>query len=195
MDFIRGLGVGDDAAALVAGALHRPVALLPRARPARRAEPPAASGDGDPRSAHGRRRRRAPVHQPHGPMGRVGLPVGRPARSASGSGCTPPAGSPTRPPSSGSAPESRVGGVVAYLVFATAFGGEAFRVIAAIGILALGLALTDRGPRGSPQPEVADRLGPRPSRRCLSNQARIRSIRSMRRSGRPLLFISWCSSG
>ena len=38
-----------------------------------------------------------------------------------------------------------VGGVVAYLVFATAFGGEAFRVIAAIGILALGLALTVGG--------------------------------------------------
>ena len=37
------------------------------------------------------------------------------------------------------------GGVVAYLVFATAFGGEAFRVIAAIGILALGLALTVGG--------------------------------------------------
>ena len=38
-----------------------------------------------------------------------------------------------------------VGGVVAYLVFATAFGGEAFRVIAAIGIIALGLALTVGG--------------------------------------------------
>lgn len=38
-----------------------------------------------------------------------------------------------------------VGGVVAYLVFATAFGGEAFRVIAALGILALGLALTIGG--------------------------------------------------
>jgi hypothetical protein len=37
------------------------------------------------------------------------------------------------------------GGVVAYLVFAMAFGGEAFRVIAAIGILALGLALTVGG--------------------------------------------------
>lgn len=37
------------------------------------------------------------------------------------------------------------GGVVAYLVFATAFGGEAFRLIAAIGILALGLALTVGG--------------------------------------------------
>ena len=43
-----------------------------------------------------------------------------------------------------------VGGVVAYLVFATAFGGEAFRVVAAIGILALGLALTVGG--------LADRL-------------------------------------
>ncbi len=42
------------------------------------------------------------------------------------------------------------GGVVAYLVFAIAFGGEAFRVIAAIGILALGLALTVGG--------LADRL-------------------------------------
>jgi hypothetical protein len=38
-----------------------------------------------------------------------------------------------------------VGGVVAYLVFATAFGGEAFRVVAAIGILGLGLALTVGG--------------------------------------------------
>jgi hypothetical protein len=38
-----------------------------------------------------------------------------------------------------------VGGVVAYLVFAIAFGGEAFRVIAAIGIIALGLALTIGG--------------------------------------------------
>ncbi|HUF07178.1 MAG TPA: hypothetical protein VMP86_07300 [Candidatus Binatia bacterium] len=37
------------------------------------------------------------------------------------------------------------GGVIAYLVFATAFGGEAFRLIAAIGILALGLALTIGG--------------------------------------------------
>ena len=34
------------------------------------------------------------------------------------------------------------GGVVAYLVFATAFGGEAFRLIAAIGIIALGISLT-----------------------------------------------------
>jgi hypothetical protein len=38
-----------------------------------------------------------------------------------------------------------LGGVVAYLVFATAFGGEAFRLVAAIGILALGLALTVGG--------------------------------------------------
>jgi hypothetical protein len=38
-----------------------------------------------------------------------------------------------------------VGGVVAYLVFATAFGGEAFRVVAAIGLLALGAALTIGG--------------------------------------------------
>ena len=38
-----------------------------------------------------------------------------------------------------------LGGVVAYLVFATAFGGEAFRVVAALGILALGLALTIGG--------------------------------------------------
>jgi hypothetical protein len=43
-----------------------------------------------------------------------------------------------------------VGGVLAYLVFATAFGGEAFRLVAAIGILALGLALTVGG--------LADRL-------------------------------------
>jgi len=38
-----------------------------------------------------------------------------------------------------------VGGVVAYLVFATAFGGEAFRIVAAFGIIALGLALTIGG--------------------------------------------------
>ena len=38
-----------------------------------------------------------------------------------------------------------VAGVVAYLVFATAFGGEAFRIIAAVGVLALGLALTIGG--------------------------------------------------
>jgi hypothetical protein len=38
-----------------------------------------------------------------------------------------------------------VGGVVAYLVLATAFGGEAFRLVAAIGIIALGLALTIGG--------------------------------------------------
>ena len=43
-----------------------------------------------------------------------------------------------------------VGGLVAYTVFATAFGGEAFRLIAAIGIIALGLALTVGG--------LADRL-------------------------------------
>jgi hypothetical protein len=38
-----------------------------------------------------------------------------------------------------------LGGVVAYLVFATTFGGEAFRLVAAIGILALGAALTVGG--------------------------------------------------
>jgi len=43
-----------------------------------------------------------------------------------------------------------VGGVVVYLVFATAFGGEAFRLIGAIGILALGLVLIVGG--------LADRL-------------------------------------
>jgi hypothetical protein len=37
------------------------------------------------------------------------------------------------------------GGAVAYLVFATAFGGEAFRLVAAIGIILLGLALTIGG--------------------------------------------------
>jgi hypothetical protein len=42
------------------------------------------------------------------------------------------------------------GGVLAYLVFATAFGGEAFRLVAAIGILAIGLSLTVGG--------LADRL-------------------------------------
>jgi hypothetical protein len=38
-----------------------------------------------------------------------------------------------------------VGSVVAYLALATAFGGEAFRLIGAIGIIALGLALTVGG--------------------------------------------------
>jgi hypothetical protein len=38
-----------------------------------------------------------------------------------------------------------LGGVIAYLVFSTAFGGEAFRVVAAVGIIALGLALTVGG--------------------------------------------------
>jgi hypothetical protein len=43
------------------------------------------------------------------------------------------------------------GGVLAYLVFATTFGGEeAFRIVAAIGIIALGMALTVGG--------LADRL-------------------------------------
>lgn len=42
------------------------------------------------------------------------------------------------------------GGVVAYLAFATAFGGEAFRLVAAVGIIALGAALTIGG--------LADRL-------------------------------------
>ena len=37
------------------------------------------------------------------------------------------------------------GGVVAYVAFATAFGGEAFRLVAAIGIIALGMALTVGG--------------------------------------------------
>ena len=50
-----------------------------------------------------------------------------------------------------------VGALVAYLVFATAFGGEAFRLVAAIGIIALGLALTvgglaERLSRKSPAP-------------------------------------------
>jgi hypothetical protein len=38
-----------------------------------------------------------------------------------------------------------LGGVVAYLVFATAFGGEAFRLIAAVGIIGLGLILVAGG--------------------------------------------------
>jgi hypothetical protein len=42
------------------------------------------------------------------------------------------------------------GGVLAYLAFATAIGGEAFRLVAAIGIILLGLALTVGG--------LADRL-------------------------------------
>ena len=35
--------------------------------------------------------------------------------------------------------------MLAYLAFATAFGGEAFRLVAAIGIIALGLTLTFGG--------------------------------------------------
>jgi hypothetical protein len=42
------------------------------------------------------------------------------------------------------------GGVIAYLVLATAFGGEAFRLVGALGIIALGLALAVGG--------LADRL-------------------------------------
>ena len=37
------------------------------------------------------------------------------------------------------------GGVVAYLAFATAFGGEAFRLVGAIGIIILGVALVSGG--------------------------------------------------
>ncbi len=37
------------------------------------------------------------------------------------------------------------GSVVAYLAIATAFGGEAFRLVGAVGIIALGLALTVGG--------------------------------------------------
>lgn len=37
------------------------------------------------------------------------------------------------------------GGVIAYLAFATAFGGEAFRLVAAVGVIALGMALTVGG--------------------------------------------------
>lgn len=37
------------------------------------------------------------------------------------------------------------GGLIAYLVLATAFGGEAFRLVGALGIIALGLALTVGG--------------------------------------------------
>ena len=50
-------------------------------------------------------------------------------------------------------------GVVAYLALATAFGGEAFRLIGALGIIGLGLALTVGGlaqrlARKSPPPSV-----------------------------------------
>jgi hypothetical protein len=50
-------------------------------------------------------------------------------------------------------------GVIAYLALATAFGGEAFRLIGALGIIALGLALTVGGlaqrlARKSPPPSV-----------------------------------------
>lgn len=43
-----------------------------------------------------------------------------------------------------------IGAAVAYLAFATAFGGEAFRVVGSVGIIALGLALIAGG--------LADRL-------------------------------------
>ena len=42
------------------------------------------------------------------------------------------------------------GSVIAYLALSTAFGGEAFRLVGALGIIALGLALTIGG--------LADRL-------------------------------------
>ena len=50
-------------------------------------------------------------------------------------------------------------GVIAYLALATAFGGEAFRLIGGLGIMALGLALTvgglaERLARKSPPPTV-----------------------------------------
>ena len=38
-----------------------------------------------------------------------------------------------------------VGAAIAYLAFATAFGGETFRLIGAIGIIVLGLALVAGG--------------------------------------------------
>lgn len=38
-----------------------------------------------------------------------------------------------------------IGGAFAYLAFATAFGGEAFRIIGSLGIIALGLALVAGG--------------------------------------------------
>lgn len=38
-----------------------------------------------------------------------------------------------------------IGALVAYLAFATAFGGEAFRLVGAIGIITLGLALVAGG--------------------------------------------------
>jgi hypothetical protein len=38
-----------------------------------------------------------------------------------------------------------IGGVLAYLVFANVFGGEAFRLVAGAGIIVLGLALTIGG--------------------------------------------------
>ena len=63
------------------------------------------------------------------------------------------------PPSSGSAPAWPAAAVIAYLALATAFGGEAFRLIGALGIIALGLALTMGGlaqrlARKSPPPSV-----------------------------------------
>jgi hypothetical protein len=59
-------------------------------------------------------------------------------------------------------------GVVAYLALATAFGGEAFRLIGALGIIALGLALTVGGlaqrlARKSPPPTVPPSAPPSPS--------------------------------
>ena len=77
------------------------------------------------------------------------------------------------------------GGVVAYLAFATAFGGEAFRLVGALGIIGLGLALTigglaERLSRKSPA-GLSGRRGGRPS----VEPGQVRSIRSIRRSGRP----------
>ena len=50
------------------------------------------------------------------------------------------------------------GGVLAYLAFATAFGGEAFRLVAAIGIIAARADADLRRPGRAPEPQVTGRL-------------------------------------
>ena len=135
LDFVRSLGIGDDVLhwwpVLVIGlSLFFSFLGVHRYR-----ELAAACRDGDPRRDPGRHGA-ALLYQPHGPMERLGIPVDGPplqlrvgdVRGGMDRRCARVQVDRLR---------DRPRGVVAYLVFATAFGGEAFRVVAALGILAL----------------------------------------------------------
>ena len=101
------------------------------------------AGHGHPWRSPGGRRRRPAVHEPDGPMGRLDLPVERlPLQPGLGMYA---AGWIADAPAFKWIAGVAAGGVLAYLAFATAFGGEAFRLVAAIGIIALGLTLTFGG--------------------------------------------------